>query len=178
MSAWQQKSSREVYANNWIRVVEDEVVRPDGTDGLYGVVELRHPAVFVVPVLDDGRILMVHVDRYTTGTSWEVPAGGSDGQDLQQAAERELREETGRTAGRWDHLGGQWSLNGVARSRCELFLARDLTRATDRVDEGEGIVDVGEFTWAEVRELLRTGQLEDGESAGALLRAAVELGWA
>ena len=178
MSAWSTRSTREVYANHYIRVVEDEVVRPDGSDGIFGVLEVRQPAVFVVPVTSDDRLVLIHTDRYTTGASWEVPAGGSDGQELRVAAERELAEETGYAAGRWDHLGGQWGLNGVARSRIEVFLARDLTRASTTYDESEGIGAVEDFAWPEVRSMLRDGRLNDNESAGALLLAAIELGWA
>jgi 8-oxo-dGTP pyrophosphatase MutT (NUDIX family) len=176
--SWQQRSTREVYANHYIRVLEDEVTRPDGSAGLFGLLEVRQPAVFVVPVTADDRVVLVHCDRYTTGTSWEVPAGGSDGQELRVAGERELAEETGYVAARWDHLGGQWGLNGVARSRIEVFLARDLTRAVETYDAGEGIGAVEEFAWDEVRGMLRDGRINDNESAGALLLAAIELGWA
>jgi ADP-ribose pyrophosphatase len=106
-----------------------------------------------------------------------VPAGGSDGQELQVAGVRELAEETGYAAARWDHLGGQWGLNGVARSRIEVFLARELTRTSTAYDEGEGISAVEDFAWSEVRRLLRDGSINDNESAGALLLAAIELGW-
>jgi 8-oxo-dGTP pyrophosphatase MutT (NUDIX family) len=178
VTGWQMRTSREVYANHYIRVLEDEVTRPDGTPGLYGLLEVRHPAVFVVPVTADDRVVLVLCDRYTTGTSWEVPAGGSDGEELQVAGERELAEETGYVAARWDHLGGQWGLNGVARSRIEVFLARDLTRTSTTYDQAEGIGAVEAFAWDEVRTMLRDGRITDNESAGALLLAAIELGWA
>ena len=69
---WPVTESRTVYANAWIEVVEDAVVRPDGSDGIYGVVHLRHPAVFVVAVTDDDEVVLVTVDRHTTGPSVEV----------------------------------------------------------------------------------------------------------
>jgi 8-oxo-dGTP pyrophosphatase MutT (NUDIX family) len=176
--SWQQLSTREVYANHYIRVLEDEVTRPDGSAGMFGLLEVRNPAVFVVPVTADDQVVLVHCDRYTTGTSWEVPAGGTDGEELRVAGERELAEETGYLAARWDHLGGQWGLNGVARSRIEVFLARDLTRTSATYDESEGIAAVEAFTWRDVRAMLRDGRINDNESAGALLLAAIELGWA
>jgi 8-oxo-dGTP pyrophosphatase MutT (NUDIX family) len=176
--SWQQLSTREVYANHYIRVLEDEVTRPDGSAGMFGLLEVRNPAVFVVPVTADDQVVLVHCDRYTTGTSWEVPAGGTDGEELRVAGERELAEETGYLAARWDHLGGQWGLNGVARSRIEVFLARDLTRTSATYDESEGIDAVEAFTWRDVRAMLRDGRINDNESAGALLLAAIELGWA
>ena len=67
-----------VYANPWIEVLHDEVDRPDGSPGIYGVVHFRNLAVGVVAVADDGRILLVGQHRYTLDAySWEIPEGGS-----------------------------------------------------------------------------------------------------
>jgi 8-oxo-dGTP pyrophosphatase MutT (NUDIX family) len=120
-------------------VREDEVTRPDGQPGLYGVVEVRAPAVFVVPVTDAGEVVLVEVDRYATGgRSWEVPAGGSDGQDLFVAAQRELLEETGLVAGELTALARVQSLNGVADAPGQVFLASRYKKATlDRRRRGD-----------------------------------------
>src|SRR6476619_2150528 len=97
--SWQTRASRTVYENRWIRVREDDVTRPDGGEGIYGVVEVRHPAVFVVPVTGAGEVLLVRIHRYATGReSLEIPAGGTDGEDPLVAARRELQEETGHVA--------------------------------------------------------------------------------
>ena len=88
MLMWNVTGSREVYVNTWIRVVEDQVVRPDGAPGVYGVVEMRRPSVFVVALTDDDEVLFVTVDRHTTGESVELPAGGTDGDDPLAAARR------------------------------------------------------------------------------------------
>ena len=63
---WQVTRTRTAYENPWIRVREDEVVRPDGSAGLYGVVQLRRPAVFVVALTDDDAVLVVELYRYAT----------------------------------------------------------------------------------------------------------------
>lgn len=176
---WRTLASREVYANRWIRVHEDDVTRPDGGTGIYGVVEVRQPAVFVVAVTDADEVLLVTLERYTTGRSVEVPAGGSDGEDLEAAARRELLEETGHTAREWTALGTQFALNGVARAEARVFLARGLSReAGAEVDAAEGISGVSAHPWGEVRAMLRDGTIHDSETAGALLLAAIELGWA
>ena len=78
--AWTTRASRTVYENRWIHVREDEVTGPHG-DGIYGVVRMQHPAVFVVALDDDKRVCFVELERYTTGRSLEIPAGGSDGED-------------------------------------------------------------------------------------------------
>jgi 8-oxo-dGTP pyrophosphatase MutT (NUDIX family) len=179
MGAWETRSSREVYANDWIRVLEDETVRPDGTDGLFGLVEVRQPAVFVVPVTEDDQIVLVSIDRYTTGAGVEVPAGsGDDGEGAEGTARRELLEETGYRAEILTPLGRHWANNGVARAEVVIFLARGLTLHAPEGQEAEGITAVTAYTWPDVRRMLRDGTITDSESVGALMLAAIELGWA
>ncbi len=77
-----------MYENRWISVREDEITGPAG-DGIYGVVTMRHPAVFVVAVDARQRVCLVRLERYTTGGGLEVPAGGTDGEDPLVAAKRD-----------------------------------------------------------------------------------------
>jgi len=178
MTGWTTHSSRTVYENAWVRVREDAVTRPDGGDGIYGVTQLVHPSVFVVPVTDAGEVVMVHLYRYPIGRwSLEVPAGGSDGQDALVAARRELREEAGLEAGAWTTLGEMYSLNGLADAPSEVFVARDLTEVdASHTQREEGITDVRRVPWPQVWELLRSGAVTDGETMAALLMARVALG--
>jgi len=125
--SWPVRSTRVAYENPWIVVREDEVVRPDGSEGVYGVVELRRPAVFVVAVTDADEVVLVTVDRHTVGPSVEVPAGGTDGEDPIVAARRELAEETGLEAGTWRQVGTMMALNGICRAP-EVVLEVDVHR--------------------------------------------------
>lgn len=179
---WQTNTSRTAYENPWIRVREDRVTRPNGAPGLYGVVEMRHPAVFVVALDADDRVVLVEIDRYTTGPgSWEVPAGATDGEDPLVAAKRELAEETGLTATEWTELGSLHALNGIAVAREHFFLARGLADAVaaDASQAEEGIGQVRRVPFAEVRDMIAEGRLRDGESVAALSLAAIHLGrWA
>ena len=174
---WSTLASRDVYENPWIRVREDRVRRPDGGTGVYGVVEVRNPAVFVVALTDADEVLLVTVDRYPTGgPSVEVPAGGSDGEDLLLAAQRELREETGRAAAGWRALGEVHSLNGVAAARGQVFLATALEHVGGAETEAEGISAVRAVPVSEVVAMVGRGEITDNESLGALLMALVALG--
>ena len=104
---WKTLASRIVYENAWLRLREDAVLRPDGGQGIYGVVELR-PSVGVVALDGNREIVLVGQWRYPSGRyTWEIPRGGSrTGEtDLQAVAQRELREEAGVEAKIWQRLG-------------------------------------------------------------------------
>lgn len=124
--SWPVDASRKVYANPWITVREDTVIRPDGATGIYGVVTLAAPAVFVVALTDDDEVVLVTVDRHTVGPSVEVPAGGTDGQPPLEAAQRELAEETGLTARSWRRVGTMQALNGICEAPEIVYLATGL----------------------------------------------------
>jgi 8-oxo-dGTP pyrophosphatase MutT (NUDIX family) len=174
---WRVTDSRVAYENRWIRVVEDEVVGPDGLPGLYGVVELRQPAVFVVAVNERDQVLLETIDRHTVGPSIELPGGGSDGEDLLAAAQRELYEETGCTAERWRPIGTMNALNGVCRAAEHVFLAQGLSRSAEGADaDAEGISGVSWVPWPDLLDMIAAGSITDGETLACLLYAALALG--
>ncbi len=138
---WRTQSSKIVYANPWIRVREDQVIRPDGAAGIYGVVEIR-PSVGVVAMNERDEIVLVGQWRYSVNRySWEVPRGGSHpGEtDMLDVAKRELAEEAGVIAGKWQVLGPVDVCNGVTDDVQTLYLATQLSRTDMRLDPEEDI---------------------------------------
>lgn len=179
--SWQTRGSRTVYENNWIRVREDDVLGPGGP-GIYGVVEMRHPAVFIVAIDHLERVCLVRLDRYATGgASIEVPAGGTDGEHPLAAAQRELREETGLEADSWTQIGQMNALNGIADAPEFVFLARGLRpgltpEAAIVSQHEEGIDLVQWMPFADAVGMIGRGEITDGETVAALAFAGVHLG--
>jgi 8-oxo-dGTP pyrophosphatase MutT (NUDIX family) len=172
---WTVRDSREVYRNPWIAVRADRVVRPDGEEGEFGVVEMK-PGVSVLPVDDDGTAHLVRIYRYTLDRETvEVVAGGIDeGETPQEAARRELREEAGIEAAEWLDLGTLDQLTEVVVSPNRLFLARRLTFAPPRPEGSERIRRVAVPMDEAVRRVM-DGEITHAASATLILKAARRL---
>lgn len=170
---WRTKSSRIVYENRWIRVREDQVIRPDGGPGLYGVVEIR-PSVGVVAMSEREEIVLVGQWRYSVNRySWEVPRGGSHPGETEmlEVAKRELAEEAGIAAERWQVLGQVDVCNGVADDVQTLYLATGLSTTEMRLDPEEDI----RVEWKPFEEAVRMaidGRITEVCSVAAILRVA------
>jgi 8-oxo-dGTP pyrophosphatase MutT (NUDIX family) len=175
--SWRTLSTKVVYRNPWISVREDQVVRPDGSTGRYGVVETAGPSAFVVALSDADELLLVTQDRYPTGRpSVELPAGNAAHEDPLAAAQRELQEETGYVAASWTPLGVLESMNGICTELQHVFLARELTHVGTDAQAEDGITDVQWVPFDEVLERVRTGAITDGQSASSLLLALLARG--
>jgi 8-oxo-dGTP pyrophosphatase MutT (NUDIX family) len=171
---WTTLSSRCVYENTWIRVREDQVIRPDGQPGIYGVVEFKNRAVGVLPVDELGRIWLVGQHRYPLQAySWEIPEGGSPQCESPEAtAHRELREETGLVAGRLELMVTAHLSNSVSDELGYVFRATELVQG-DHDPEGDERIEVRRFDWDEVWRMLEMGGITDSLSVIAILHEAV-----
>jgi len=169
---WTTKSSRIAYQNRWIRVREDQVIRPDGRPGIYGVVEVP-PSVGIVAINQKDHVVLVGQWRYTLNRYlWEIPRGGSDGDpDLMAVAQRELAEEAGVEAEYWQSLGTVDVCTGVTTDVQYLFLANGLRPAEARHDAEEQI-DVAWHPFEHVVEMVMVGQITEVCSVAAILKVA------
>jgi 8-oxo-dGTP pyrophosphatase MutT (NUDIX family) len=171
---WQTVARRLVYENPWIRVREDQVIRPDGLPGIYGVVEFKNRAVGVLPVDHDGSIWLVGQYRYPLQAySWEIPEGGSpDSESAEATAIRELREETGLLAGRMELVLTSHLSNSVSDELGYLFRATELTHGAND-PEGTERIAVRRFEWDLAWRMLKSGEITDSLSVMALLHEAI-----
>ena len=171
---WKTLASRIAYENAWIRVREDEVIRPDGAHGIYGVVEVR-PSVGVVAINDRGEMALTGQWRYALGRySLEIPRGGSaPGEtDLLAVARRELREECGYDAASWRSLGTVDVQSGVGTDVEHLFAASQLT-FVGVAQEGDEEVETEWVPFARVVEMALNGEIREACSVAAILRYAL-----
>jgi 8-oxo-dGTP pyrophosphatase MutT (NUDIX family) len=173
---WQTLGSRTVYANAWLRLREDTVIRPDGQPGIYGVVEIK-PTVGVVAVNEINEIALVTQWRYTLGRmSVEVPTGGTEASDpsVLAAAQRELREETGLSARTWRELGSVDNSNGVTTDVAHMFLATGLDPGTAAPDPAEQVVLIW-LPFDQAVDRVLNGSITESVSVAAILKVELLL---
>ena len=150
------------------------MLRPDGLPGIYGVVHFKNRAVGVLPVDPDGAIWLVGQYRYPLEAySWEIPEGGCpDTESPEETARRELREETGLSAGRLELVATAHLSNSVSDELGYVFRATELTEGADEQEGTERIV-VRKVAWDEAWRMLKAGEITDSLSVIAILDEAV-----
>lgn len=168
------RTRRVAYENPWITVWHDEVDRPDGSPGIYGVVHFANLAAGVVAIDANDRVVLVGQHRYTLDAwSWEIPEGGvPDGETPLGGAQRELREETGVEARTWHELGRVDLSNSISDERAVLFLATELVHGAASPDPTEAL----EVRWVPFDEALAMtldGRISDVMSVAAIQRVAL-----
>jgi 8-oxo-dGTP pyrophosphatase MutT (NUDIX family) len=167
----QKLNSRQVYANAWMTVREDDVRRADGSQGIFGVVD--KPTAAVVIPLDGDRLHLVEQFRYPVGARrWEFPMGTAPDraeQDPAELAARELAEETGLVAGRMELLGDIDVAPGMSSQRGHVFLATGLAAGPHRREATEQDMRTAWFTVAEFEAMVRDGRIVDAQTLAAYL---------
>ncbi len=172
---WRRRARSVAYENPWITVWHDDVVRPDGSPGIYGVVHFAGLAAGVVVLDDDDRLLLVGQHRYALDAySWEIPEGGVPaGESAIDGARRELREETGVVAASWREIGRFHLSNSVTDEAGVLYLATDLTQHAAAPEATEELV-VRWVPFDEALAMTLDGRITDAMAIMGIQRVALD----
>ena len=166
------RQHRRVYEGRVVSLDVDEVDEPGGVHGTREVVR-QSGSVAALPVLADGRIVLVRQYRYAVDAQvWELPAGRRDpGETPEAGARRELEEEVGLRAGGLEPLLVFWTTPGFCDEVMHLFRATSLESVPQRPEADERI-EQATFTLAEAMAMLRRGEIREGKTLVALLLEA------
>lgn len=154
-------SSEEVYSGKFLHLKKDIVKLPDG-NSTYREYLIHPGAVAIMPILNDGRILLERQFRYPVDAAMiEIPAGKLElGEDPLLCAQRELLEETGYSAKSWEFLGRIHPVISYATETIDIYLAKDLTLGERSLDDGE-FLDVFAATLDEMHAWIASGKITD-----------------
>ena len=169
MEPIQRVASREVYRNSWMTLREDDIRRPDGSTGIYAVVD--KPTYALVIPRDGDRFHLVEQFRYPLGLRrWEFPQGTAPEQEHLEPgvlAVRELREETGLRASSMAVLGQLDVAPGMSSQRGWVFLATGITEGEHDREHEEQDMHSEWFTRAQVERMIRDGDITDAQTIAA-----------
>jgi len=168
---WLIKKTVRKYKNPWIEVSEDQVIRPDGKSGIFGVVKMK-PGISVLPLDNNGFVYLTEEFHYAIGqNSIEVVSGAIENNEKPlNAAKRELKEELGIEAEEWIDLGLINPFTTVIKSPAYLFLARKL-KFTQANPEGTEVIKLIKVKLNKAVEMVMDSEITHGPSCALILKA-------
>lgn len=171
---WKRISSKMIYDNPWITLNEDQVINPSGGEGIYGTVHFKNKALGIIPLDMDGNTWLVGQYRYALDEySWEIPMGGGLlAHDILESAKRELKEETGLIANKWESIMRIHTSNSVTDEEGFVFIATELTQGEQVLDETEDI-RLLKLPFHEAYQMVLEGKITDSISVAGILKAHV-----
>ncbi len=167
----------EIFDGYIVHLVRDTVELPNGAKATREVA-LHNGAVCVVPVTDEGEIIMERQFRYPFDeVIWEIPAGKLDKGEFDhlEAAKRELREETGYTAEKYTFIGELYPSPAILSENIHMFIATGLKKGEQELDEDE-FLDVVKLPFTEVVQMILDNKITDAKTQTAVLKAKLILG--
>lgn len=168
---WQKLSSKVVYQNQWIKIIEDQVIRPDGQPGIYAYMNKGNGS-FVIAMDKDTSIYLIEEYRYPIKkTVLQLPAGMTNGSDSLNCAKRELFEETGINAKNWQRLGGFYQGPGHETIYDDIYLATDLDKSkvnTTLQEADESILNIIKVSLPQLKDMVKNNQIECAMTTAAL----------
>ncbi len=168
---WQILETEQKFHNEFFRVFEDQVIKPNGENGTYATVKLKS-GVTILALDEENNVYLTKQFRYATGKdSIEAIAGGVDGdEEPLAAAKREIKEEAGIEAALWDALGTVDMDTSIINSPANLFLARNLT-FTETEQEGSENIKTVKVKLHEALRMVMNGEITHSFSCVAILKA-------
>ncbi len=161
-------ASRAVYRNQWLRLREDRILRSNGKEGIYSVVE-KDDCAIILPI-ENGRVWLVEQFRYTIQErALELPQGGweTENVDPEELARGELKEETGLHAAEMTYLGFIWIAYGFCRQKQHVFLATGLTMKERDPDDEEHDLVIHTKSLEEFEQMMLNGTIRDTSTLAA-----------
>ena len=168
---WDVLSEKTVYDNSWISLVHHEVINPSGNPGIYGKVHFKNIAIGILPLEEDNTLHLIGQYRFVLQEySIEIPEGGGPlEEDPLIAAKRELIEETGLTAERWDKILEMHMSNSVTDEYCIVYLARSLSQGMALPEETEKLEHI-KLPFDTAYQMVLENKITDAISVAAILK--------
>ncbi|MEZ5564301.1 MAG: NUDIX hydrolase [Gammaproteobacteria bacterium] len=170
---WQTLTTAIEFDNPWFTVTTHDTIAPDGSHPRYGKISFKNRAVAVIPVDTEQHTWLVGQWRFPLGNySWELPMGGAPrNENLELAALRELREETGLVAGRVQQIMKLYPSNSITDEEGYVFVAEELTPGNPEFDVTEQL-EVRRLPLTEALAMVTDGSITDAISIAGLLQYA------
>jgi len=172
---WKKIKSKIIYESQWLKFREDEVTF-NGKETTYSYID-KLPGAVCFAMTDDNQIYLVGQWRYLINKySIEVPMGtGDEGEDDLSVAKRELQEETGITAKKWEKIGEYYFADGICNQKGYIFLAKDLDIGKTNFDDTEEIHFM-KVPINKVEQMIKDGEIFDAPSIAAFYQFKLHLG--
>ncbi len=169
---WRIHAMATAFENPWIRVDAHDVTNPAGEPGHYGVVSFKNLAIGILPIFEDGSVVLVGQYRFPLDAySWELPeGGGAIDVDPMASGQRELREETGLSAGSWRKILDMHLSNSITDERAICYLATDLEEG-EADPEPDEVLDIKRVSFRTLLEDVISGRITDSLTVAMALRA-------
>ena len=173
---WTTLEENERYRSPWIAVSQHEVIDPSGKQGIYGVIHFQNLAIGIVPLDDDLNTWIVGQYRYPVQAySWEIPEGGGK-RDIPplDSAKRELREEAGIVAERWNEILRMDLSNSASDEHAIIYLAQGLTFHEPEPDHDEELA-LRKLPFEELYAMVMRGEVLDSLTVAAVMKVKLML---
>lgn len=168
---WLYGKQNVAFENPWVKVILNEAVAPTGLNCTYACVHFQNLAVGVLPVFDDGTVMLVGQMRYPFDAySWEMPEGGVPyDEDPLEGAKRELAEEAGLKADHWQEIVRYATSNSVTDEACVIYLATGLSEADSEPDPTEVFIKK-RVPFKQLLDAVIRGEVWDGITLAAVFK--------